>query len=47
MDKEGAFWHHFSDMQDPRMNRTKRHKLVDILFIATAVIAGADTFVEV
>ncbi len=47
MDKEGAFWHHFADMQDPRMDRTKRHKLVDILFIAAAVIAGADTFVEV
>ncbi len=48
MDNEGAFWHHFANMQDPRMDRTKRHKLVDILFIAVAaVIAGADTFVEV
>ncbi len=48
MDKEGAFWHHFADMQDPRVDRTKRHKLVDILFIAVAAVtAGADTFVEI
>ena len=48
MDNKGAFWHHFTDVQDPRMDRSKRHKLVDILFIAVAaVIAGADSFVEI
>ncbi len=48
MDSTGAFWHHFGDVKDPRVDRTKRHKLVDILFIATAaVVAGADSFVEI
>jgi len=48
MDDKGAFWHHFAEVQDPRMDRTRRHKLVDILFIAVAaVIAGADGFVEI
>lgn len=35
----------FEDMSDPRVDRTKRHKLVDILVIAVcAVVAGSDTF---
>jgi predicted transposase YbfD/YdcC len=38
----------FADVPDPRIDRTKRHKLVDILVIALcAVIAGADTWEEV
>ena len=32
---------HFSDMTDPRIDRTKLHKLIDILVIAIcAIIAG-------
>jgi predicted transposase YbfD/YdcC len=39
---------HLSEIEDPRINRTKRHKLLDILVIAMcAVIAGADDWVEV
>jgi predicted transposase YbfD/YdcC len=38
----------FADLPDPRLDRTKRHTLVDILAIALcAVIAGADTWEEV
>lgn len=38
----------FADLPDPRVDRTKRHLLVDILAIALcAVIAGADTWEEV
>jgi predicted transposase YbfD/YdcC len=38
----------FADLPDPRIDRTKRHALVDILVIALcAVIAGADTWEEV
>ena len=34
---------HFSSITDPRMNRTKRHRLVDIICLAVlAVIAGAE-----
>lgn len=39
---------HFSDLADPRVDRTKLHKLVDILVIAIcAVIAGADNWEDV
>lgn len=37
---------YFSDLSDPRIERTKRHKLVDILVIGIcAVICGADDYV--
>ncbi len=39
---------HFSDLKDPRIDRTKRHELMDILVIAIcAVICGADTWVDI
>lgn len=39
---------HFSDLTDPRVERTKRHQLGDILVIAIcAVIAGADNWEDV
>jgi hypothetical protein len=35
-------------MEDPRVDRTKRHKLIDILTIAIcAVICGADSWVGI
>ena len=38
---------HFAELTDPRVERTKRHLLLDILVIAIcAVICGADTWVE-
>ena len=37
---------HFDSVEDPRVERTKRHKLIDILTIAIlAVICGADSWV--
>jgi len=37
---------HFGEIEDPRIERSKRHKLVDILTIAIlAVICGADSWV--
>src|SRR6516225_6218239 len=43
-----AFADYFADLPDPRMDRTKKHLLGDILVIAVcAVIAGADSFPEV
>ncbi|MDZ4877250.1 MAG: hypothetical protein CLLPBCKN_006685 [Chroococcidiopsis cubana SAG 39.79] len=39
---------HFAQMSDPRVERTKRHKLIDIITIAIcAVICGADTWVDI
>jgi predicted transposase YbfD/YdcC len=39
---------YFASLEDPRVNRTKRHQLLDILVIAIcAVICGADDWVEV
>jgi len=38
---------HFSVLVDPRVDRTRRHKLIDILVIAlSAVICGAEHFTE-
>ncbi len=39
---------HFADLPDPRVDRTKKHSLADILVIALcAVVAGADSWAEV
>jgi len=39
---------HFAAVDDPRIERTKRHQLLDVLTIALcAVICGADTWVDV
>ena len=39
---------HFAELPDPRIERTKRHQLIDILTISIcAVISGADTFEDI
>ena len=39
---------HFADLDDPRVERTRRHKLVDIIAIAScATRCGADSWVQV
>ena len=39
---------HFGEMDDPRVERTKQHKLIDIITIAIcAVICGADSWVGI
>jgi len=39
---------HFAQMTDPRIDRTLRHKLIDIVIIAIcAVICGADSWVAI
>jgi len=44
----GAIEQHFGDIEDPRVERTKLHQLIDILVIALcAVIAGADNWEDV
>mgnify|MGYP001244587376 CR=1 FL=1 len=47
-DPSGSIAKHFANLEDPRMDRTKRHSLLDILVIAIcAVICGADNWEEV
>jgi len=42
-----SFVEHFGKLPDPRMDRQKRHSLMDILFISvSAVICGATSFVD-
>ncbi len=39
---------HFSTLEDPRIERTKRHKLIDIITITIcAVIGNADGWTEI
>jgi predicted transposase YbfD/YdcC len=41
-----SFFAHFAGLDDPRLDRTKRHKLGDLAFIAVcAVLCGANGFV--
>ncbi len=38
---------HFSILPDPRVDRTKKHRLIDILFIAVCtIICGGETFTD-
>lgn len=46
--EEMSIREHFARLEDPRVERTKQHQLLDILTIALcAVICGADTRVEI
>ncbi len=43
-----SIFHHFSSIEDPRVNRQKKHELPDIFFITlSAVICGADNWVAI
>lgn len=39
---------HFADIEDPRVERTRQHKLIDIITIAIcAVICGAEGWTDI
>jgi predicted transposase YbfD/YdcC len=41
------FFEHFSDLPDPRIERAKKHLLIDILFIAVCtIICGGESFTD-
>jgi predicted transposase YbfD/YdcC len=45
---DGSLLRHFEELQDPRVERTKKHKLMDMVAIAICgVICGADNWVEI
>src|SRR5512144_1139629 len=44
-DQGVSFAHHFADLTDPRVERTRLHELLDIVAVAIcAVVAGAETW---
>jgi hypothetical protein len=44
----GSITKHFGKVKDPRIERSKRHKLIDIILIAICgVICGADSWVDI
>lgn len=46
--KPSLFLIHFGQLEDPRLDRKKRHSLIDIIGVTiAAVIAGAETWVDV
>jgi hypothetical protein len=43
----GSIGEHFNHLEDPRVDRTKHHRLLDIIAIAICgVICGADNWVD-
>ena len=45
---ESTFLKHFVHLEDPRIERTKRHQLIDIIAIAIlATISGANGWVDI
>lgn len=43
-----GFIEHFGDIPDPRMDRTKKHKLIDILFITlAAILCGCEDWEDI
>src|SRR3954454_6137915 len=47
-DRPATFHHHFRDLDDPRVERTRRHPLINIAFIAVCgVLSGANSFAAI
>ena len=47
-DASATFHHHFRDLADPRVERTRKHPLINIAFIAVcAVLSGANSFAAI
>src|SRR3954463_15577640 len=47
-DQELSLVHHFADLTDPRIDRTRLHELIDLVAIAIcAVVAGADSWDDI
>jgi hypothetical protein len=43
-----AFHDHFQDPQDPRVERTRKHPLINLVFIAVCgVLSGANSFASI
>jgi DDE_Tnp_1-associated len=48
VDRQSSFAHHFADLTDPRIDRSRLHELLDIVAIAIcAVVAGAEAWDDI
>lgn len=46
--KETSIHQHFKDLKDPRINRTLKHPLINVIFIAfCAILCGAEDWVAI
>ncbi|HMB08705.1 MAG TPA: ISAs1 family transposase [Isosphaeraceae bacterium] len=46
--ESAAFQDHFQDLKDPRVERTRKHPLINVLFIAVCgVLSGANSFAAI
>src|SRR5512135_86602 len=46
--ESAAFQDHFQDLTDPRVERTRKHPLINIVFIAVCgVLSGANSFAAI
>jgi len=46
--RTSPLWQHFAPLKDPRIERTKRHQLLDIIILALCgIICGAESWVEI
>jgi len=42
---DASIAHHFKDLKDPRIERAKKHRLIDIMVIALgSIMVGGDSF---
>ena len=47
-DGPASFHDHFQDLHDPRVERTRKHPLINIVFIAVCgVLSGANSFAAI
>jgi predicted transposase YbfD/YdcC len=47
-DGSASFHDHFQDLEDPRVERTRKHPLINVLFIAVCgVLSGANSFASI
>ena len=43
-----SFQRHFQDLQDPRVERTRKHPLINVVFMAVcSVLSGANSFAAI
>lgn len=46
--KNTSVHQHFKDLEDPRVNRTRKHPLINVIFIAfCAISCGAEDWVAI
>ena len=48
MNKDATLFRHFGELTDPRIDRTKKYSLIEIIIITIcAIISGAETWNDI